>query len=84
MTRRCYRPGEIIAKLREVEIGAGNWRGEHNEICLHDCLGCRPLAPQIKPPMPAFALAGGDRLDPLKKRTGHGGLIKRLRSEEYM
>jgi len=63
VARRHYRPGEIIAKLREAEILIEDWRREYNEIRPHGSLGYRPPAPQTRMLILAFASVGGGRLD---------------------
>jgi len=54
---------EIFYTLQEAKIIIENWRREYNEIRPHSSLGYRPPAPQTQTMIPAFALAGGGRLD---------------------
>jgi len=54
---------EIFYTLQEAKILIENWRREYNEIRPHSSLGYRPPAPQARTLIPAFALAGGGRLD---------------------
>ncbi len=55
--------GEIFYTLHEAKILVENWRREYNEIRPHGSLGYRPPAHQTRMLLPAFAFAGGGRLD---------------------
>jgi len=55
--------GEIFYTLQEARILIENWRREYNEIRPHGSFGYRPAAPQTRTLIPAFAFAGGGRLD---------------------
>ena len=54
---------EIFYTLQEAKILIENWRREYNEIRPHSSLEYRPPAPQTRTLIPAFASAGGGRLD---------------------
>ena len=54
---------EIFYTLEEARVLIENWRRDYNTIRPHSSLGYRPPAPRTRTPIPAFALAGGGRLD---------------------
>jgi len=57
MSRKRYKPEEIIAKLREAEVLIERWRRHYNTVRPHSSLGYKPPAPQTilpKPPPPPY------------------------------
>jgi len=55
--------GEIPYTLQEAKILIENWRSEYNEIRPHGSLDYGSPANQAGKLIPAFAFAGGGRLD---------------------